>query len=809
MTTRTILDNYEKLGYVFFTFTGITTEINAKGEEKKKPMGMPNWRTITKDNFKENCLQNQHGLCIICGSMSNITVVDYDLPESYDRMVAEYPDLKKHKTIKTRNGYHIYFQYDETIKTTTNAMINFDKIDIRNDNSVIFAPPTVYKLKSGEKIMYEDMGGELLPVPDIIRRNLKQNQTVETTPTPAPAIPKKKFKVIVKKPESGSNPEPDNAEIEKNNDLNDLEKFRLVSQCYSLDRLSNYDTYINLTMAVKNTFGELGKGVWEEICRRGGNFDQNKNNEQWFKYSPKKKEEKLLKFGSLMQWAKEDNPDLYDKLFGIKTNWDLHEAEFAKALKRVCFKDKPVLFTGKGNKPEGYLYNGVYWVELSLHNAELQKDNFDNLYKYYLDKLEAEKKEMRDDMYGRIMSQLGELNRCSIRKNIIMIFKADNYVENVEWNKNKNLFVFEDKVYDLSIGKFVESNPDDYINMTCGYSYDIKREFVEDEIRKDIIKIFKSIIKENEFDYFMKVISSFLIQNNIEEKAYFWLGKGRNGKGTITTLLRRFLGKYWGELNTEYYTTYRHRADEPNQNLYNCKNSRVLNTSEVAKDDKSNAKVKFINDAFNRITGNDMMYARELGTKNVASFKAGKVLIQLNDMPEFSKDINKNDVSLRERIVIIEFPYSFVNDADLINKEPHIYKPIDTKIKAKFETDEYRKVMVDMMFEYYAKYLTEGLSMPESVKSYTNSYFGTQNIMNWFNANYEPSDNDDKLDLSTVKFDYNNEFGGNISVANLRKKLTEAGLDTTTRCVNGYTTKPERQECKVSVPDDTLTETNI
>jgi len=117
----------------------------------------------------------------------------------------------------------------------------------------------------------------------------------------------------------------------------------------------------------------------------------------------------------------------------------------------------------------------------------------------------------------------------------------------------------------------------------------------------------------------------------------------------------------------------------------------------VAKDDKSNSKVKFINDAFNRITGNDIINARELGTKKVASFKAGKVLIQLNDMPEFSKDINKKDISLRERIVIIQFPYSFIDDEAKIKEEPNIYKPIDRSIKQKFETKEYRRAMIDIL----------------------------------------------------------------------------------------------------------------
>ena len=92
-------------------------------------------------------------------------------------------------------------------------------------------------------------------------------------------------------------------------------------------------------------------------------------------------------------------------------------------------------------------------------------------------------------------------------------------------------------------------------------------------------------------------------------------------------------------MNTEYYTTNKHRADEQNQNLFNCRNSRVLKTPEVPIDDISDWKVKFINDAFNWITGNDIICARDVGGKTIATFKAGKILLQLNDMPEFSKDI--------------------------------------------------------------------------------------------------------------------------------------------------------------------------
>ena len=69
-------------------------------------------------------------------------------------------------------------------------------------------------------------------------------------------------------------------------------------------------------MAVKNSFGETGKSIWEQICSSGDNYDSQKNNEQWYKYIPKNKDDKLVKFGSLVKWAKEDNLEKYEELFG-------------------------------------------------------------------------------------------------------------------------------------------------------------------------------------------------------------------------------------------------------------------------------------------------------------------------------------------------------------------------------------------------------------------------------------------------------------------------------------------------------------
>ena len=43
----------------------------------------------------------------------------------------------------------------------------------------------------------------------------------------------------------------------------------------------------------------------------------------------------------------------------------------------------------------------------------------------------------------------------------------------MQWNKNINLLVFEDKVYDLEKGQFVQPDMNDYMNLCTGYKYEI------------------------------------------------------------------------------------------------------------------------------------------------------------------------------------------------------------------------------------------------------------------------------------------------------------------------------------------------
>jgi hypothetical protein len=67
--------------------------------------------------------------------------------------------VKKYYTVKTNKGYHIYCKYTDQVSTSIKALTG---TDILNDNSIVFAPPTSYKLPDGKVAEYKYIGGSVI-----------------------------------------------------------------------------------------------------------------------------------------------------------------------------------------------------------------------------------------------------------------------------------------------------------------------------------------------------------------------------------------------------------------------------------------------------------------------------------------------------------------------------------------------------------------------------------------------------------------------------------------------------------------------
>jgi hypothetical protein len=171
----------EENNFVFMTRPDFLTYIDAKGELKKSKENYAVRRnTINKENMFHH--QNKdHKLCLIfTGKTSNITVLDIDAKEIYEKLIEKAPALKEAYTVETLHGYHLYFNYDPDIKPTrTNVFTKWQdlgEVDIRNDNDIITAQGSTYNLLDGKgstftyKYLYGELGYDF---PKFIKKFMK------------------------------------------------------------------------------------------------------------------------------------------------------------------------------------------------------------------------------------------------------------------------------------------------------------------------------------------------------------------------------------------------------------------------------------------------------------------------------------------------------------------------------------------------------------------------------------------------------------------------------------------------------------
>lgn len=336
-------------GIVSFSGFTIKTKI-ANGKEKKDIKQMPPWKQINKDNCLKYIGLN---VAVITGAISGISVIDFDNMESYNKVLEDFPELKDFKQVKTRNGVHIYGLYNKDLHTTTNAYDMYADIDIRNDEGVVFAPPTRYNLLDGTIIEYEDMGGELFEFPHDLVQKQKYIQKELTKKKKETEKTQKKVQKIM--------------ESEPMTNLDEICR-KIINAGLLDDMCDDYNTWINVGFAIFNSVNNFE--LFDLFSARSSKYEADSVKKHWDGLKPTIEDK--LTFASILYWAKEKDMDVYATL-------NINEKKITNAMNDLTFKQKSKLFEKTHCK---IINDGVYVHEENNQIKVISETDVRNRYKH-------------------------------------------------------------------------------------------------------------------------------------------------------------------------------------------------------------------------------------------------------------------------------------------------------------------------------------------------------------------------------------------------------------------------------------------
>ncbi|MGB1076679.1 MAG: bifunctional DNA primase/polymerase [Bdellovibrionales bacterium] len=119
--------------------------------KSKVPLTMNGFKDASNDPEQINRWWTEWpnaNLGIATGEISNLWVVDIDgeLPD-------DLPKFHETRTVKTKKGYHLYYEYNKFFRLPSKTRLCGYPIDIRSDGAYIVAPPSIHP----DRGAYEDV----------------------------------------------------------------------------------------------------------------------------------------------------------------------------------------------------------------------------------------------------------------------------------------------------------------------------------------------------------------------------------------------------------------------------------------------------------------------------------------------------------------------------------------------------------------------------------------------------------------------------------------------------------------------------
>jgi len=526
-------------------------------------------------------------------------------------------------------------------------------------------------------------------------------------------------------------------------------------------RADSYDSWFEIGLVLYN----IGDGcnealdLWIEFSSQTSK-DNFSETECVFKWQHCMTNERKFTLGTLDYYARQDNPEEYEKIKSSRTKKYIRES-----LNGGHHDIARMLYVKYGNKfvcanlakKLWYEYNDLNgrWSQTecgiklrSLISNDLVEE-YRKIQKKLIEDIDEDEGEEADKIRKNVRKIVANLQNASFKNQVMKeceeVFYDSEFLNKLD--KNPYLIGFENGVYDLKEGRFRDGKPEDYMSMTTKYDY---KEFNEDdqeviEVKEFLLKIFPD---KKLRDFFLKKSAEELQGGNFTKTFIVMTGVGDNGKSITIELKELAFGQYAIKLPTSLITGKRTQSSGATPEL-----ERMIGVRFAVLQEPDNKDVINIG-MLKELTGNDSMYVRGLYKEGKEVKPMFKLVLVCNKLPRLPCD----DPATWNRIRVLEFESRFPKNASEVPKtfEEQIKKKVFPRDESMSEKLNYMKYAFMWMLTQEYKRL-QSLKIrepdPEEVMKATLIYRENNDIFFQFVREkfvFDPKDKDAVLSISVI-----------------------------------------------------------
>ena len=667
--------HYPKTLKGYYHLKKLNTKPNAKGEEKKDYKGVlpAAWNKVGGNpKFLQDLefKKDGKGTAVLTGSINNLTVIDFDKMVIYIKLTHMYPWLMETLVIKTRKGYHLYFEHVTELLNRDNVFEEHEGVDIRNDGGQVPGLHTSYPMLDGKIIEYKIE----------VDKPIKKLTAEQVTVLVGMLKPKKP-----KPPPKAKSPNASNV------DLDELEQ---VADLITIKHLDDRTDWLKIVMACASS------GLYDlsvKLSSKSDKFEQAEHDALYHSYT-----DRNITVGTLHHYAKLSQPEAYYKLlkFPALTGTDENLCQIFMRLYADNLVSKFISVKHRAL----YLYHNERWT-MDCNKCYVLKNNMrKQLQKYVGDRVQGvrqkllsttdddEAEKYKEVLKAYLKVELKVMSKKTIDNAadlVLQVLSATDF-NSVEFDVGKDQLFnlnFRNGVYELETKVFRPRHKKDYVTKFLDWDYGDQRDQAKMEEVLDFYRKIQPDPVQRKFS--IGWMAQCLNGSTAREEFKVNVGRGANGKTTEFTIHSTAFDIYCFSLATNTFQEGNEKRHKQVIHLIQ-KPIRFASVEELPKKKLDETFLKAL------VSGKNINCEIMFGTSDEHNTQAKITTCSNNDI-----NIDGDDAVFR-RALQQQYNSTFKDDVE-DDPQKHIYHK-DRDLVNLFDDDEYKLAYLHVLLDHYDDY---------------------------------------------------------------------------------------------------------